>query len=97
VLATAPTRITVTSVTSLSWGNNFPFFIIMQTEKYSTQHGSPYDRGSADYYYSRGMDPHYYPNGTGSAPRIKAEDMTEDEKAAYFAGYEEETDKKNWL
>jgi hypothetical protein len=81
---------------SLSWGNNFPFFIIMQTEKYSTQHGGPYDRGSADYYYSRGMDPHYYPNGTGNAPRIEAEDMTEAEKTAYFAGYEEETDQKSW-
>ncbi|SVB45127.1 uncharacterized protein METZ01_LOCUS197981 [marine metagenome] len=68
----------------------------MQTEKHTKQHGSPYDRGSADYYYGRGMDPHYYPNGTGSAPRIEVEDMTEAEKVAYFAGYEEETDQKSW-
>jgi hypothetical protein len=64
--------------------------------KHDTQHGSPYDRGSADYYYSRGMDPHYYPNGTGNAPRIEAEDMTAAEKTAYFAGYKEETDQKSW-
>ena len=44
--------------------------------KYDTKHGSPYDRGSADYYYGRGRNPHYYPNGTGNAPRVKVEDMT---------------------
>ena len=32
----------------------------------------------------------------GTPPRIEAEDMTEAEKAAYFAGYEEETDQKSW-
>jgi hypothetical protein len=42
------------------------------------------------------MDPHYYPNGTGNAPRIEAEDMTAAEKTAYFAGYKEETDQKSW-
>jgi len=39
--------------------------------KYDTKHGSPYDRGSADYYYGRGSNPHCYPNGTGNAPRVK--------------------------
>ena len=35
----------------------------MRTEmnKYDTKHGSPYDRGSADYYYGRGSNPHCYP------------------------------------
>jgi hypothetical protein len=70
----------------------------METEtiKYDKKHGSPYDRGSADYYYSRGMEPHYYPNGTGKFPRIKEEAMTEAEKTAYFAGYNDETDKKQY-
>ena len=70
----------------------------MRTEmnKYDTKHGSPYDRGSADYYYGRGSNPHCYPNGTGNAPRVKVEDMTQAELDAYHAGYENETDQKQW-
>ena len=74
-----------------------PFYIIMQTEKYDTKHGSPYDRGSADRYYGRGSEPHYYPNGTGNAPRVKVEDMTQAELDAYHAGYDQETDRKQWF
>ena len=69
----------------------------MQTKKYSIQHGGPYDRGSADYYYGRGRDPHYYPKGTGNAPRVKVENMAQTELDAYHAGYEEETDRKQWF
>ena len=65
--------------------------------KVNIQHGSPYDRGSADYYYGRGRNPHYYPNGTGNAPRVKVEDMTQAELDAYHAGYEQETDQKQWF
>ena len=65
--------------------------------KHDTKHGSPYDRGSADRYYGRGSDPHYYPNGTGNAPRVKVEDMTQAEVEAYHAGYEDETDQKQWF
>ena len=65
--------------------------------KYDTKHGSPYDRGSADYYYGRGRNPLYYPNGTGNAPRVKVEDMTQAELDAYHAGYEQETDQKQWF
>ena len=70
----------------------------METEtiKYDKKHGSPYDRGSADRYYGRGSDPHYYPKGTGNAPRFKMEDMTRGELEAYHAGYEEETDRKQY-
>ena len=71
----------------------------MRTEmnKYDTNAGSPYDRGSGDYYYGRGRAPHYYPNGTGHAPRVKVEDMTQAELDAYHAGYEQETDQKQWF
>ena len=65
--------------------------------KYDTKHGSPYDRGSADYYYGRGRNPHYYPNGTGNAPRVKVEDMTQAELDAYHAGYDQEPDRKHWF
>lgn len=62
-------------------------------------HGGPFDRGSADSYYWRARSPHKYPNGTGNAPRIEREDMTDEEVKAYYAGYdwnEEWGDKKDW-
>ena len=65
-----------------------------------TQHGSPYDRGSADSYYGRQRQPHFYPNGTYNEPRISGKDMTPDEVVAYHAGYddnEESGDKKDYL
>jgi hypothetical protein len=65
-----------------------------------TQHGSPYDRGSADSYYGRPRQPHYYPNGTGNEPRVNYKNMTPDEVVAYHAGYddnEESGDKKSYI
>ncbi len=66
---------------------------------FSTAHGSPYDRGSADSYYRRGRNPHWYPNGTGNAPRIEQDSMTPDEVEAYNAGYDDneaEGHHKDW-
>lgn len=63
-------------------------------EKYDKTHGGPYDRGSADAYYGRVKDPHKYPNGTYNGDRIKLTDPKEIE--AYNAGYDGETDRKNW-
>lgn len=63
---------------------------------YDRRHGGPYDRGSADYYYGRSFDPHYYVGGTGTSPRIEKSSMTEEEIAAYTAGYDEETERKEW-
>ena len=66
---------------------------------YDASHGSPFDRGSADSYYSRFPSPHKYPNGTGRAPRIDTFDMTFDEINAYYAGFEHNEDfgdKKSW-
>jgi hypothetical protein len=68
-------------------------------KSYVQKHGSPFDRGSADSYYGRGLDPHYYPNGTGNAPKLTPPVMTEEQVEAYKAGYafnEECGDKKNW-
>ena len=65
-----------------------------------TRHGGPYDRGSADSYYRRGRNPHYYVGNTGSSERVTIKDMTPDEIAAYHAGYddnEEHGDYKEWL
>ena len=61
---------------------------------YPDHHGSPYDRGSADYYYWRPRDPHKYPEGTGRGERVTLTDPEEIE--AYNAGYDEETDRKDF-
>jgi hypothetical protein len=61
------------------------------------RHGSLYDRGSADSYYHRPQNPHWWPNGTGNGEKIT--DLTDAERAEYMAGYEyneQYGDKKNW-
>lgn len=55
---------------------------------YDSRHGGAFDRGSADSWYSRPSEPHYYVGGTGTSQRIEADQMTADEIAAYLAGYE---------
>ena len=59
-------------------------------------HGSPYDRGSADAYYGRPQDPHYWPDGTGNGERIEIDQMTHEEIVDYELGYEEMDDRKDW-
>lgn len=60
------------------------------------RHGGPYDRGSADRYYGRGYDPHYYEGATGTSRRILESEMTPEEIAQYKLGYEEEEERKQW-
>lgn len=64
------------------------------------RHGGPFDRGSADSYYRRGYDPHYFVGGTHMSPRVDKEQMTAEEIKQYAAGYEyNETvlmDYKDW-
>jgi hypothetical protein len=60
-------------------------------------HGSPFDRGRADSYYSRPVDPHFYPEGTGHGTRVT--ELSDAQVKAYLDGYawnEECGDKKNW-
>jgi hypothetical protein len=62
-----------------------------------TNHGSLFDRGSADSYYSRGPDPHWYPEGTGNG--VKVTNLTDEERMEYMAGYtynERHGGKKEW-
>ena len=56
--------------------------------EYNARHGSPFDRGSADSWYSRGAKPHYYVGGTGMSDMVTEESMTAEEVAAYYAGYD---------
>lgn len=67
--------------------------------KYSKRHGGPYDRGAADSYYRRPFDPHYYVEGTGTSARVGKDQMTEEDIAAYTAGFkdnEDSGDHKDW-
>ena len=72
--------------------------ITLQTrENYDQRHGGAFDRGSADSWYDRGRNPHYYVGGTGTSDRV--EDLTPEEVEAYNAGYdynEQYGDKKSW-
>ncbi len=68
-------------------------------DKFNTRHGGPFDRGSADSYYGRGINPHYYVEGTSTSPKIEMEKMTKKEIADYMAGFEWNEkfgDKKDW-
>lgn len=56
--------------------------------KYDKRHGGPYDRGSADAYYRRPYNPHYYTGGTGTSELVT--DLTEKELLAYAAGFDEQ-------
>ena len=69
----------------------------LATEQYDKQHGSYFDRGSADSYYGRVIDPHRGGVGGMSGPRIDATKIADIE--AYLAGYnynEQFGDKKDW-
>jgi hypothetical protein len=62
------------------------------------RHGSAFDRGAADSYYSRGPDPHYYVGATYMSERISCEPSTP-EYQDYMAGYdynEQFGDRKDW-
>ena len=61
------------------------------------RHGGLFDRGGADFYYGRGVQPHYWTLGTGHGEHIT--DLTPEELAEYQAGYddaEEFGDVKDW-
>ncbi len=55
---------------------------------YNDRHGGPFDRGSADSYYGRGIDIHYYVGATAQSDRVEGRDMTPEQIVEYMAGYE---------
>jgi hypothetical protein len=64
---------------------------------FDTRHGGCFDRGSADSYYNRGVEPHYYVGGTHTSEKVTK--LTEKQVADYMAGYafnEQFGDKKSW-
>jgi len=65
--------------------------------QFNRDHGSLYDRGSADSYYGREPDPHYWPDGTGHG--VKVTKLNPAEIAEYMAGYQHNEQlghKKDW-
>ena len=68
-------------------------------KRFDQRHGGPFDRGSADSYYGRNYNPHYYAGATAQSQRVELADMTAEEITAYTAGYnwnEQYGDKKNY-
>jgi len=63
---------------------------------YDQRHGGAYDRGSADAYYGRSFEPHFYTGATYMSARVELEHMTAAEITAYTAGYNQTTDRKDW-
>jgi hypothetical protein len=73
--------------------------VLFKDVEYDTRHGGPFDRGSADSYYGRFYEPHYYVGATSVTKRVELADMTAQEIVAYTAGYEyneQYGDKKNY-
>lgn len=61
------------------------------------RHGGLFDRGSADSYYGRERNPHWYPLGSYNGDPVIT--LTKFELAEYNAGYnhnEKYGDKKDW-
>ena len=58
------------------------------------RYGGPYDRGSADRYYGRPYNPHYFVGVTYQSDEIYEGQMTEQQIAEYKAGWDQETDRK---
>ena len=66
------------------------------TMKCMTRHGGPWDRGSADAYYGRPYQPHYFTGDTYHSEKVEADRMTKEEIAAYANGYQYDEDTKEW-
>jgi len=61
-----------------------------------TRHGGAYDRGSADAYYGREAQPHLFTGDTYRSTRLEECDMSEEEIAAYYQGYYDQNERKDW-
>lgn len=66
---------------------------------YDQRHGGCFDRGAADSYYHRPRRPHFFTEATYQSMEIEERFMTQEQIAAYHAGYdynEQYGDKKDW-
>lgn len=63
---------------------------------YNQRHGGPYDRGSADSYYRRPFNPHYFVGDTYSSEKVELGQMTAVEIVEYTAGYRDNEKDQNF-
>jgi len=56
---------------------------------FDERHGGPYDRGTADSYYGRDYNPHYFVGDSYNSPRVELAQMSADEIIAYTAGFKD--------
>jgi len=56
--------------------------------EFDARHGGPFDRGSADSWYDRMINPHYYKGDTDSSEKVELADMTGSETVDYLMGYQ---------
>ena len=68
----------------------------MNTQEERQKHGSPSDRGSADAWYGRRPEPHWWPQGTYHGEKITEDQMTEEQIRDYWSAYENEDGRKDW-
>jgi hypothetical protein len=61
----------------------------MNVVEYDQRHGGPYDRGTADKYYCREFNPHYFVGDTYESNKVELKDMTIEQIVAYTVGYRE--------
>ena len=56
---------------------------------FDERHGGPYDRGTADSYYGRDYNPHYFVGDSYNSPRVELAQMSAHEIIAYTAGFKD--------
>jgi hypothetical protein len=61
---------------------------VFKGKEYDSRHGGPFDRGSADSWYSRDIRPHFFSDATYQSDEITEKHMTKAQIAEYLAGYE---------
>lgn len=59
--------------------------VIYKGVEYDARHGGPFDRGSADSWYSRGINPHYYTGPSYDSDLINQ--LSKEQLGEYMAGY----------
>ena len=64
--------------------------------EYDQRHGGPWDRGSADAYYGREYDPHYFVGDSYQSDKVAFSKMSAEELVAYTAGYRNTHERKDW-
>jgi hypothetical protein len=61
-------------------------------KKINKRHGGPYDRGSADGYYGREPNPHYFVGETYSSAIVEQLHMSKGDIALYMQGYSDQVE-----